>query len=150
MIVKRHNFVATARYFGPDWCRLVASAEVFMRIFLAASFALLALGGAAFAQSSTDPKQAPSGAYSLETRHSQVLFAIPHLGITDYYGRFDKLSGSLNWNAGAADKSFVSLVVDMTSIDTPRKELVGELIGKGVFDATTFPSASFKSTAVTK
>ncbi|HWA90814.1 MAG TPA: YceI family protein [Rhizomicrobium sp.] len=121
-----------------------------MRTILAASFAVLTLGQAALAQSSGDPKQAPSGAYSLETRHSQLLFAIPHLGITDYYGRFDKMSGSLSWNAGAPEKSSVQITIDMTSVDTPSRELIGELMGKGVFDATSFPTATFKSTAVTK
>src|SRR5579859_2623398 len=32
---------------------------------------------------STDPKSAPAGAYEIETHHTQVVFAIPHLGITD-------------------------------------------------------------------
>ena len=114
-----------------------------------AAFALLALAGPALAGSS-DPKLAPTGSYSLETRHSQVLFAIPHLGITDYYGRFDKLSGSLAFNSGAPEKSSVNITIDMTSIDVPSHELVGELMGTGVFNATAFPTATFKSTSVTR
>ena len=106
--------------------------------------------GVQAAQVSTDPKQAPAGAYQMETRHSQVLFAIPHLGITDYYGRFDKLSGSLNFNAGAPEKSAVNIAIDMTSIDVPSHELVGELMGTGVFNASAFPTATFKSTTVTR
>src|ERR1700742_2648904 len=104
-----------------------------MRNGLVAALMLAALTTSATAQSSSDPKQAPTGAYSLETRHSQVLFAIPHMGITDYYGRFDKLSGSLNWNAGAPEKSSVNVTIDMTSADTPSRELIGELIGANVF-----------------
>jgi len=30
--------------------------------------------------------------------HTQVLFSILHLGLTDYYGRFDKVSGTLNYD----------------------------------------------------
>lgn len=121
-----------------------------MRKVLAASFVLLVVAGPAPALSSADPKQAPTGSYSLETRHSQVLFAIPHLGITDYYGRFDKLSGSLNFNSGAPEKSSVSITIDMTSIDTPSRELMGELMGAGVFNTAQFPTATFKSTSVTR
>jgi polyisoprenoid-binding protein YceI len=121
-----------------------------MRIGLAAAFMLAALTTSATAQSSSDPKQAPAGSYSLETRHSQLLFAIPHMGITDYYGRFDKLSGTLNWNAGAPEKSSVSITIDMTSADTPSRELIGELVGANVFKADQFPTATFKSTAVTR
>lgn len=119
-----------------------------MRLVLAVSLALAGLATTAQAASGTDPKQAPTGVYALETRHSQVLFAIPHLGITEYYGRFDKLSGSLNFTAGEPEKSSVSVAIDMTSIDTPSRELMGELMGPNVFDAASFPTASFKSTSV--
>lgn len=125
------------------------TAEVTLRKTLAA-FAFLALGGPALAAGSGDSKLAPTGSYSLETRHSQVLFAIPHLGITDYYGRFDKLSGTLSFNAGAPEKSAVAITIDMTSIDVPSHELVGELMGTGVFNAPAFPTATFKSTIVTR
>jgi polyisoprenoid-binding protein YceI len=120
-----------------------------MRRLFAASLALAALAGPVLAASG-DPKQAPTGSYSLETRHSQVLFAIPHLGITDYYGRFDKLSGSLSFNSGAPEKSSVNITIDMTSIDTPSHELMGELMGAGVFDAAKYPTATFKSTSVAR
>lgn len=119
-----------------------------MRKLLAASLMLVALAAPAAAQTSTDPKHAPTGAYSLETRHSQVLFAIPHLGITDYYGRFNKLFGSLNFNSGDLEKSSVAITIDMTSVDTPSHELIGELMGANVFGASTYPTATFKSTAV--
>jgi polyisoprenoid-binding protein YceI len=121
-----------------------------MRSAVAACLTLLALAAPAAAQSSSDPRQAPAGSYSLETRHSQLLFAIPHLGITDYYGRFDKMSGTLSWNPGAPEKSAVSIIIDMTSVDTPSRELIGELMGPNVFNATSFSTATFKSTAVTR
>ena len=121
-----------------------------MRNAIACSFALLVLTGTALAQSSTDPRQAPTGVYTLDPRHSQLLFAIPHLGVTDYYGRFDKLSGALNFNSGAPEKSSTTVTIDMTSIDTPSHELAGELMGPNVFKTADFPTATFKSTAITR
>jgi polyisoprenoid-binding protein YceI len=120
-----------------------------MRRLLTASFALIALTASGSAES-TDPKQAPTGSYALETRHSQVLFAIPHLGITAYFGRFDKLSGNLNFNSGGPEKSSVNITIDMTSIDVPSHELVGELAGASVFNTASFPTATFKSTSVVR
>jgi polyisoprenoid-binding protein YceI len=120
-----------------------------MRIVLA-SLAFLTIAGAASAATSTDPKQAPTGTYSMDTRHTQVLFAIPHLNITDYYGRFDRVSGNLNYNSGQPEKSSVNVTIDMTTVDMPSKELIGELMGAGVFDSTKFPTATFKSTAITR
>lgn len=121
-----------------------------MRPLAIASLALLGLAAPALAQTSADPKQAPTGSYSMDVRHTQVLFAIPHLGITDYYGRFDKATGNLNFNSGTPEKSSVSVTIDMTSIDTPSHELIGELMGASVFNTAAFPTATFKSTAVTR
>ncbi|MEI9888330.1 MAG: YceI family protein [Rhizomicrobium sp.] len=99
---------------------------------------------------STDPKQAPAGAYQMEARHSQVLFAIPHFGITDYYGRFEKVSGTLLFNPAAPEKSSVSVTIDTASANVMSSELMGELIGPQVFDSEHFPTATFVSTAVTR
>lgn len=121
-----------------------------MRLAVVASLAFLALAGPAAAQSSTDPRQAPTGNYSLDPRHTQILFSIPHLGITDYYGRFDKFTGSLNFNAGAPEKSSTSITIDMTSVDVPSRELINELMGPNTFNATGFPTATFKSTSVVR
>ena len=121
-----------------------------MRSLVVASLALLALAGPALGAASPDPKKAPTGSYSLDPRHTQVLFAIPHLGITDYYGRFDKVSGNLNFNSGTPEKSSVSVTIDMTTIDMPSHELIGELMGASTFNTAAFPTATFKSTAITR
>jgi len=111
--------------------------------------ASLSFAGLARADSaSTDPKNAPAGAYQIETRHTQVLFAIPHLGITDFYGRFERISGTLNFNPGAPEKSSVSVSVDTASANVPSEELTRALAGADVFDSMNFPTATFKSSAV--
>ncbi len=116
---------------------------------LGAAFALHAVTAQA-AGVSTDPKQAPAGAYQVEPRHTLVLFAIPHLGLTDYYGRFEKISGTLNFTPGAPEKSSVSVSIDTASANVPNSELLGEIVGAEAFDAAKFPSATFTSTSVTR
>src|SRR5690242_3663197 len=115
------------------------------------TFAIVALvsAGSAFAADvSTDPKTAPPGAYEIETHHTQVIFAIPHLGITDYYGRFEKVSGTLNFNPGAPEKSSVSVSVDTGSVNVMSSEVFGQLVGRSVFDVANFPTATFTSTSL--
>jgi len=109
----------------------------------------VALAAPAFADNvSTDPKSAPAGAYEIETRHTQVIFAIPHLGITDYYGRFEKVSGALNFNPGTPEKSSVSIAIDTASANVMSSEVMGQLVGPTVFDSAKFPTATFKSTSL--
>lgn len=118
-----------------------------MRVrFPALILATLALTGVAHADMSADPKKAPSGAYAVETRHTQVLWAIPHLGITDFYGRFEKISGSLNFNSAAPEKSAVTITIQMSSLNTPNVPLIGEI--STAFEVQKFPTATFKSTAI--
>jgi polyisoprenoid-binding protein YceI len=115
---------------------------------LAVILAGLALLGVARADVSADPRRAPSGSYGLEIRHSQVLWGITHLGITDFYGRFEKLTGSLNFNATAPEKSSVKITIQMASLTTPNAPLISELAGPSVFNAGKFPTATFESTSV--
>ncbi|HEY2883650.1 MAG TPA: YceI family protein [Rhizomicrobium sp.] len=115
------------------------------------AFVALTLAGPAFAADvSTDPKSAPPGAYEIETHHTQVIFAIPHLGITDYYGRFEKVSGTLNFNSGTPEKSSVSVSIDTASANVMSSEVLGQLVGPTVFDAAKFPTATFKSTSLVR
>jgi polyisoprenoid-binding protein YceI len=121
------------------------------RLISVTALALLFAATTASAQTvSTDPKQAPAGAYQLETRHTQVLFAIPHFGITNYYGRFDKSSGSLDFNPADPAKSSVSITIDTSSVDMMSPELMKTVQQTGIFDTGDFPEATFKSTSATR
>lgn len=102
------------------------------------------------AQVSKDVSLAPSGAYVLENRHSQVMFSIAHLGLTDFWGRFDRLSGTMNFDPAALEKSSVSITIDLSSVDTPSERLNSELASASVFDAPSYPNATFQSTSVTR
>lgn len=117
-----------------------------------ATLAFFAVFAAApsMAQVSTSPAEAPAGTYHMESAHSQVLFSIVHAGLTDYYGRFDKVSGTLNFNPGQPEKSATSISIDMSTIDTPSAELTDELEGPNVFNAAQFPVATFKSTSIAR
>lgn len=108
------------------------------------------LAAPAMAQVSPGPAEAPSGTYRLEAAHSQLLFSVLHGGLTDYYGRFDKLSGTLTFDSHQPEKSTVTVQVDTASVDTPSSGLNNELQGPDVFDAAKFGDATFKSTAVTR
>jgi polyisoprenoid-binding protein YceI len=114
----------------------------------AAVFGAMLVSGAAVAQVSQNPENSPQGIYQLDERHSQVLFSLRHLALTDFYGRFDKMSGALTFDARHPEFSTVSITLDMSTIDTPNAELNGEL--KDVFNVAKFPTATFKSTAINR
>jgi polyisoprenoid-binding protein YceI len=128
---------------------VLSGAGIMLRWIVVAALAFCA--APALAQDiSKDPAKAPAGSYRLDPRHSQVLFAIGHIGLTDFHGRFDKLSGTLNFNPAQPEKSDVAVTIDTTSVDTPNNELNNVLQGEDVFDSGKFPAASFKSLSVTR
>lgn len=99
---------------------------------------------------STDPAQSPSGTYSANAGHTQVLFSLLHLGLTDYYGRFDRVSGTLAYDGNAPERSSVSISIDTSSIDVPSDRLTADLKSSRVFDVQHFPAATFKSTNIVR
>jgi len=97
---------------------------------------------------STDPAKAPSGVYSVNAGHTQVLFSILHLGLTDYFGRFDKVSGTMNYDGNRPERSSVNISVDMTSLDLPSPRLADDV--KNVFGVQQYPAATFKSISIAR
>lgn len=112
---------------------------------LATAFALAATP--AFAEASTNAQTAPKGKYKVEPGHTSVLFCIRHMGLSDYCGRFAKVSGSISFNGAQPEKSSADITLDTASLDTPSDELDKKL--KADFLQTDkFPTATFKSTSI--
>jgi len=99
---------------------------------------------------SSDSKQAPTGRYAADPRHTQVLFSILHQGTTNYYGRFDRTTGTLNYDAAEPEKSALTVNIDMASLSTPSDSLNGVLTGPAVFDAGKYPTAVFTATSIAR
>lgn len=95
---------------------------------------------------SKDPAQSPSGVYTINTNHTQILFSALHLGLTGFYGRFDMASGTLTFDDKNPTKSALDVTIDMTTLDTPVPRLNDML--KTLFRPEEYPAATFKSTSI--
>jgi polyisoprenoid-binding protein YceI len=117
--------------------------------FHAALYGGVLLSCTAMAQTAQkDISRAPNGTYVLDAAHSQLMFGISHIGLTNYYGRFDKLSGTLSLDANEPNRSATSITIDTGSVDTPSAQLNDILKGSTVFATNQFATASFRSTSV--
>ncbi|HLY05589.1 MAG TPA: YceI family protein [Rhizomicrobium sp.] len=117
-------------------------------VFTAVALALIASVPASGQSVSKDPALAPAGTYAANQNHTQVLFSVRHLGLTDFHGRFDKVSGTLTFDNRRPERSAVSITIDTTSLDTTSEKLNNDL--KTIFRVQEFPAMTFKSTAVTR
>src|SRR5437879_3709531 len=86
--------------------------------------------------------------YVLDEAHSGVNFKISHIGLSWTFGRFKEVSGSCTLDAAAPAKSAFNLTIKADSIDTNNQKRDDHLKSPDFFNATQFPTITFKSTAV--
>ena len=97
----------------------------------------------------TEPAKVQSGAYAVEPSHTQVLFSVPHMGFSTYYGEFSGASGSLSLDSKAPGRSSFEIHVPVASVTTTSDKLTGELKSSAWLDAAAHPDIAFRSTRIT-
>lgn len=94
---------------------------------------------------------APSGEYALDAHHSTITVRALRFGLARYTMRFNRMSGSLTFDADNPAQSSVAITVDTTSLDTPYqgdRDFDAELQNSEWLDSAAHPAAMFRSTAV--
>lgn len=122
---------------------------------LAAVLASTAIAGGLLAGASPAERSAPvaapaSGPYAIDPTHSTLVYKIQHMGVSNFFGRFNKLSGSFNWDAAKPESTSVELTIDANSVDTNNKQRDGHLTSPDFFNAKEFPTVTFKSKSLRK
>jgi polyisoprenoid-binding protein YceI len=91
----------------------------------------------------------PAATYTIDPRHTQIIFSIKHMGLSTFFGRFEHVTGSLVFDPAAPEKSTLSAQIDMTSLRTHVDALDKEL-ASSFFHADKFPTATFVTTQSVK
>lgn len=106
-----------------------------------ASFALV--GGAL----SLGAVPAHAATYTIDPAHSFIEFGTGHLGIGSVQGRFNKFTGTLEYDPEKGPEAQkVNITVDTTSIDTNHAERDKHLRSDDFFKTGAFAEANFEST----
>lgn len=91
----------------------------------------------------------PAGTYDIDPMHSQLTFAVKHLGISTVRGTFDAFSGSLTVGESLADTS-ISIDVEMSSINSGNAMRDGHVQGDEFFDVANHSHMTFRSTSISE
>lgn len=120
------------------------------RLLLVGAVAAVAFAAPAWAQQdlTTDPARVRAGRYTVEPDHTQIEFAVSHMGFTTYFGRFSGASGRLDLDPAAPAAIRLAVRVPAASISTTSDALNGMLRGPQWLDAARFPEIAFRSTRV--
>jgi polyisoprenoid-binding protein YceI len=90
--------------------------------------------------------------YVIDTKgmHASINFKIKHLGYSYLLGRFNDFGGTFTFDEANPANSKVDVTIKTTSLDSNHAERDTHLRGDKFLDAGKFPTATFKSTKITK
>jgi len=92
---------------------------------------------------------AQTSTWAIDPAHSEVEFAVRHMGVSNVHGRIGGINGNILLNDADATKSTVSVTIDVNTLDTGVTGRDSDLKSPNWFDVAKFPSATFESTSVT-
>src|SRR5437868_11860885 len=86
--------------------------------------------------------------FKVDPGHASAVFSVQHLGVSNLYGRFNDISGTVVFDKDIPSKSSVELSVAVESLDTHFPKRDQSLKSPDYLDAKQFPTITFKSTKV--
>lgn len=89
-----------------------------------------------------------TGAFQVDPVHSSVIFGIRHMDVANFYGRFNRFSGSMTFDAADPSASSVTFRIDAASVDTANERRDGHLRSPDFFNASEFSEITFTSSRV--
>jgi polyisoprenoid-binding protein YceI len=87
--------------------------------------------------------------YTIDPVHSSLRFTLRHV-VSKFTGSFTKITGTVNYDAAAPEKSTVEATIAIGSVNTADDKRNGHLLSPDFFDAAKFPVATFKSKSFKK
>ena len=93
------------------------------------------------------PSVVPTGTWVIDPVHSQVGFAVKHMGIATVRGEFTDFEGALEIG-DELSSARAHGTVRTASVDTRQPERDADLRSANFFDADRYPELRFRSTAI--
>jgi len=109
----------------------------------------LLLATAALALGLVNSASAAAETYTIDPVHSTLSFSLRHI-VSKFTGGFTKVTGTIVADQADLSKSTVEATIAISSVNTADDKRNAHVLSADFFDATKFPTATFKSTAWTK
>jgi polyisoprenoid-binding protein YceI len=91
------------------------------------------------------PSFAQTGAWQIDSAHSNAQFVVRHMGISNVQGNFTKVTGAVQLDETDVTKSTVNATIDVSTVDTREPNRDKDLLSDKFFDAAKFPTMTFQS-----
>jgi len=100
---------------------------------------LLAVAPAAAASAAT---------YTVDGVHSSAVFKVKHFGVSNFYGVFNDIQGSIEYDPASPAGMAVEVTLAADSVETRYEQRNNHVKSPDFLNAAEFPTISFKSTSV--
>ncbi len=94
------------------------------------------------------PAAAESATYEVDPDHTGLYFQVNHVGFSNMFGRFNKMSGSVVFDPDDPASGSFALTIDADSVDTNHQARDDHLRSPDFFNTGEFPEITFTSTAI--
>jgi polyisoprenoid-binding protein YceI len=94
------------------------------------------------------PSVAASEQFEFDKAHTQIIFAVNHLGFSNSHGKFLDFDGGFTLDEDKPEKSSVNVTIKTASIDMDDQKWDDHLKNEDFFNVEKFPDMTFKSTKV--
>ncbi len=86
--------------------------------------------------------------WQIDSAHSEINFTVRHMMISNVRGRFEKFTGSVDFDEQTPANSTVDVTIDTASINTREEKRDAHLRSPDFLNVEQYPSMTFKSTRV--
>ncbi len=86
--------------------------------------------------------------WKIDPGHSSLVFSITHFGVSNSWGRFNNLSGTVHFDPNNLEGSSIHVKVDVSSIDTNHKDRDDHLRSDEYFNTEKNSGAEFRSSKI--
>ncbi len=94
------------------------------------------------------PARAEIARYEFDKAHTQIIFAVNHLGFSNSHGKFLGFDGFFEFNRGEPEKSKVEVTIQTESIDMDDEKWDKHMKSDDFFNVEKYPTMVFKSTGI--
>jgi polyisoprenoid-binding protein YceI len=91
-----------------------------------------------------------AASFEVDPVHSSLIFQIEHMGIANFYGRFNSVNGEYSLDEASPANSQFNFTVKADGVDTANQKRDGHLKSADFFNVAEYPTITFKSTKVEK
>jgi polyisoprenoid-binding protein YceI len=107
---------------------------------------VVAMGGLLGAVASQETPAAKVETWKIDSVHSSTLFRIQHAGAGRFWGRFNDVTGTVDWPRDNAAAPGFDVIVAVESVDSGNAKLDGHLKSPDFFNAREFETMTCTST----